>query len=109
MITFQVCTGDRPEFSALRKRGGMHDPDPPFRPVRRREGYLPLEDLGLVGDGATAALVGLDGSIPWMCLPRFDAEPCSAACWIKREAGTSPWHRRIWWRRDSAMNLIPVY
>ncbi|MDX2730364.1 glycoside hydrolase family 15 protein [Streptomyces sp. PA03-2a] len=53
----------------------MHDPDPPFRPVRRREGYLPLEDLGLVGDGATAALVGLDGSIPWMCLPRFDAEP----------------------------------
>lgn len=53
----------------------MHDPDPPFRPVRRREGYLPLEDHGLIGDGATAALVGLDGSISWMCLPRFDAEP----------------------------------
>ncbi|WP_371799057.1 glycoside hydrolase family 15 protein [Streptomyces sp. NBC_01707] len=53
----------------------MHDPDPPFRPVRSREGYLPLEDFGLIGDGATAALVGLDGSIPWMCLPRFDAEP----------------------------------
>ncbi|MFF4834971.1 glycoside hydrolase family 15 protein [Streptomyces sp. NPDC001315] len=53
----------------------MHDPDPPFRPVRRREGYLPLEDLGLIGDGATTALVGLDGSIPWMCLPRFDADP----------------------------------
>ncbi|MFJ7947845.1 glycoside hydrolase family 15 protein [Streptomyces sp. NPDC096354] len=53
----------------------MHDPDPPFRPVHRREGYLPLEDLGLVGDGATAALVGLDGSIAWMCLPRFGDEP----------------------------------
>ncbi|WP_055586365.1 glycoside hydrolase family 15 protein [Peterkaempfera griseoplana] len=53
----------------------MHDPDPPFRPVGRREGYLPLEDLGLIGDGSTAALVGLDGSIPWMCLPRFDSEP----------------------------------
>ncbi|MFE2110388.1 glycoside hydrolase family 15 protein [Kitasatospora sp. NPDC059463] len=53
----------------------MHDPDPPFRPVRRRQGYLPLEDLGLIGDGTTAALVGLDGSIPWLCLPRFDAEP----------------------------------
>jgi hypothetical protein len=53
----------------------MYDPDPPFRPVRQREGYLPLEDLGLIGDGATAALVGLDGSIPWMCLPRFDADP----------------------------------
>jgi alpha,alpha-trehalase len=53
----------------------MHDPDPPFRPVRRRKGYLPLEDLGLIGDGTTTALVGLDGSIPWMCLPRFDTEP----------------------------------
>lgn len=41
----------------------MHDPDPPFRPIRRREGYLPLADLGLVGDGTTAALVGLDGHV----------------------------------------------
>ncbi|MEU9064006.1 glycoside hydrolase family 15 protein [Streptomyces sp. NPDC048430] len=57
----------------------MYDPDPPFRPVRRQEGYLPLEDLGLIGDGATVALVGLDGSIPWMCLPRFDSEPLFCA------------------------------
>ncbi|MFE6175705.1 glycoside hydrolase family 15 protein [Streptomyces sp. NPDC056464] len=53
----------------------MHDPDPPFRPLRSRQGYLPLEDLGLIGDGATSALVGLDGAISWMCVPRFDAEP----------------------------------
>jgi GH15 family glucan-1,4-alpha-glucosidase len=51
------------------------DADPSFRPVPRREGYLALEDLGLIGDGTTCALVGLDGSVPWMCLPRFDSEP----------------------------------
>jgi len=53
----------------------MLDLDPPLRPVRRHEGYPPLEDLGLIGDGATAALVGLDGSIPWLCVPRFDSDP----------------------------------
>ena len=34
----------------------MLDTDPSFRPVRVREGYPPLEDLGLIGDGATVAL-----------------------------------------------------
>jgi len=28
----------------------MLEPDPPFRPVRTRDGYLPLEDVGLIGD-----------------------------------------------------------
>jgi alpha,alpha-trehalase len=53
----------------------MLEPDPSFRPVRFRDGYLPLEDLGLIGDGSTVALAGLDGSIRWLCLPRFDSEP----------------------------------
>ena len=41
----------------------MLDTDPSFRPVRLREGYPPLEDLGLIGDGATLAMVGLYGGI----------------------------------------------
>ncbi len=53
----------------------MFDADPSFRPVRRRDGYLALEDMALIGDGTTSALVGLDGTIPWLCLPRFDSEP----------------------------------
>ena len=53
----------------------MLEPEPKFGPVRRLSGYLPLEDLGLIGDGATTALVGRDGSVPWLCGPGFDAAP----------------------------------
>ena len=64
----------------------MLETNPSFRPVRVREGYPPLEDLGLIGDGATVALVGLDGSICWMCLPRFDSEPVFCGL-LDRERG----------------------
>jgi GH15 family glucan-1,4-alpha-glucosidase len=48
------------------------DPKGRTVPHERIGGYLPIGAYGLIGDCRSAALVGLDGSMDWLCLPRFD-------------------------------------
>jgi GH15 family glucan-1,4-alpha-glucosidase len=61
-----------------------------------------IEDYGLLGDLHTAALVGRNGSIDWLCLPRMDSPACFAAllddedagCWRLAPAGARECSRR---------------
>ena len=47
----------------------------------------PIEDYALISDLETAAMVGRDGSVDWLCLPRFDSPACLAALVGTRDNG----------------------
>jgi GH15 family glucan-1,4-alpha-glucosidase len=49
--------------------------------------YNPIENYGVIGDLHTVALVGMDGSIDFMCIPRFDSPTIFAALVDNRRGG----------------------
>jgi GH15 family glucan-1,4-alpha-glucosidase len=74
-----------------------------------------IEDYALIGDCHTAALVSRDGSIDWLCLPRFDSGACFAALlggpehgrWLLTPAGEVTSSRRRY--RDGTLVLETDY
>ena len=50
-----------------------------------------IEDYAIVCDMPSAALISVDGSADWLCLPRFDSEACFAALLGTQDHGH-------WWR-----------
>jgi GH15 family glucan-1,4-alpha-glucosidase len=85
----------------------VQDLSPTEAPARRSGAvrHQPISAYGLMGDMRTAALVGLDGSIDWCCLPRFDSGSVFAALLDTERGGTWAIHPEGRW--TSTQRYLP--
>ncbi|WP_182087310.1 glycoside hydrolase family 15 protein [Aureimonas sp. ME7] len=65
----------------------IHDAEDPTTVESTRPGPLPLEDYAALGDGRSVAIVGLDGSIDWWCVPNMNSAPMFDRILSERKGG----------------------
>jgi GH15 family glucan-1,4-alpha-glucosidase len=85
----------------------VQDQTPTETPARRSGAarHQPISAYGVIGDMRTAALIALDGSIDWCCLPRFDSASVFAALLDTERGGTWAIHPEGRW--TSTQRYLP--
>src|SRR5215207_10013940 len=75
------------QFQRRSRKMEIHEAASVSDRVEGMPGYRPIENYGIIGDLHTTALVGMDGSIDWLCLPRHDSPSVFAAILDDEEGG----------------------